>query len=84
MVQPRPPCLGMARSWSRATVTEAIALSQRIAPEHVVCDDDAVAAKLTKAGTVFVGDYSAQALGDYSTGSNHGCPPAVRHVDVAA
>ena len=56
------------------TMTEAIALSQRIAPEHVVCDDDQVAAKLTAAGTVFVGSYSAQALGDYSSGSNHVLP----------
>lgn len=56
------------------TLREAIELSQRIAPEHVVCDDDEVAAQLTCAGTVFVGDYSAQALGDYVTGSNHVLP----------
>jgi histidinol dehydrogenase len=56
------------------TMTEAIALSQQIAPEHVVCDDERVGAKLTRAGTVFIGDYSAQALGDYSTGSNHVLP----------
>ena len=30
--------------------------------------------RLTRAGTVFVGDYSAQALGDYVTGSNHVLP----------
>lgn len=56
------------------TLSESIALSQRIAPEHVVCDDDRTAAQLTRAGTVFVGDYSAQALGDYSSGSNHVLP----------
>ena len=56
------------------TLDEAIALSQRMAPEHVVCDTDAVAARLTRAGTVFVGDYSAQASGDYVTGSNHVLP----------
>jgi histidinol dehydrogenase len=56
------------------TMNEAIALSQRIAPEHVVCDDDSVAARLTTAGTVFVGSWSAQALGDYVTGSNHVLP----------
>ncbi|MDQ3420730.1 MAG: histidinol dehydrogenase [Acidobacteriota bacterium] len=56
------------------TVSEAVALSQRIAPEHVVCDDEQVAARLTNVGTVFVGDYSAQALGDYSSGSNHVLP----------
>lgn len=56
------------------TLAEAIALCQRMAPEHVVCDTDAVAARLTRAGTVFVGDYSAQASGDYATGSNHVLP----------
>ena len=56
------------------TLDEAIALSERMAPEHVVCDTDAVAARLTRAGTVFVGDYSAQACGDYVTGSNHVLP----------
>ena len=53
---------------------EAIALCQRLAPEHAVCDSDAIAARLTRAGTVFVGHYSAQACGDYMTGSNHVLP----------
>ena len=53
---------------------EAIALCQRIAPEHVVCDDSETAARLTIAGTVFVGEMTAQALGDYTTGSNHVLP----------
>jgi histidinol dehydrogenase len=57
-----------------ATLEEAIALSQRLAPEHVVCDTDAVAKRLTRAGTVFVGPLSAQACGDYITGSNHVLP----------
>jgi histidinol dehydrogenase len=56
------------------TLDEAIALSQRLAPEHVVCDSDAVARRLTRAGTVFVGPLSAQACGDYVTGSNHVLP----------
>jgi histidinol dehydrogenase len=53
---------------------EAIALCQRMAPEHVVCDSASVARRLTRAGTVFVGRYSAQAAGDYATGSNHVLP----------
>jgi histidinol dehydrogenase len=56
------------------SMNEAIALCQRAAPEHVVCDDQRCAAKLTRAGTVFVGSTSAQALGDYVTGSNHVLP----------
>jgi histidinol dehydrogenase len=53
---------------------EAIDLMQRLAPEHAVCDSEAVAARLTRSGTVFVGNYSAQASGDYVTGSNHVLP----------
>ncbi len=56
------------------TLGEAIELMQRMAPEHAVCDSEQVAARLTRAGTVFVGNYSAQASGDYVTGSNHVLP----------
>ncbi len=56
------------------SLDEAIALSERMAPEHVVCDSAAVAARLTRAGTVFVGAASVQASGDYITGSNHVLP----------
>jgi histidinol dehydrogenase len=58
------------------SIDEAVGLMQRLAPEHAVCDSNAVAARITRAGTVFVGDYSAQASGDYVTGSNHVLPTA--------
>jgi histidinol dehydrogenase len=57
-----------------STLSEAIELCNRMAPEHVVCDSDRVANRITRAGTIFVGDYSAQASGDYATGSNHVLP----------
>jgi histidinol dehydrogenase len=72
-----PAALSLSRNGGLVvsrTLDEAIALGQRLAPEHLVCDSDAVAARLTRAGTVFVGDYSAQACGDYVTGSNHVLP----------
>jgi histidinol dehydrogenase len=56
------------------SAADAVALGNRMAPEHVVCDSPAVAARLTRAGTVFVGGFSAQAAGDYVTGSNHVLP----------
>lgn len=56
------------------TLEEAFALSERMAPEHLVCDTPADARRLRRAGTVFVGSYSAQASGDYLTGSNHVLP----------
>ena len=45
-----------------------------MAPEHAVCDTQAVASRLRRAGTIFVGSLSAQACGDYATGSNHVLP----------
>ena len=53
---------------------ESIALANRLAPEHLVVDDAATAARMTTAGTIFVGAWSAQAAGDYATGSNHVLP----------
>ncbi len=53
---------------------EAIELANAIAPEHLVCDHENIAARTTRAGTVFVGPYGAQAAGDYATGSNHVLP----------
>jgi histidinol dehydrogenase len=55
------------------SVRESMALADRIAPEHLVCDDEAVAAGV-RAGATFIGRWSAQALGDYATGSNHVLP----------
>ena len=56
------------------TLDDAVALCNRIAPEHAVCENESVARRLTRAGTVFVGPYGAQAAGDYATGSNHVLP----------
>ena len=53
---------------------EAIALIARLAPEHLVCDREIDAQRCGPAGTVFVGEWSAQAAGDYGTGSNHVLP----------
>jgi len=58
------------------SLEEAVDLANRIAPEHLVCDRDSVAARVTTAGTTFVGRWSAQAAGDYTTGSNHVLPTA--------
>lgn len=58
------------------TVNEALDLGNAISPEHAVTDTRAMANRLVKAGTVFVGPYAAQAAGDYATGSNHVLPTA--------
>jgi histidinol dehydrogenase len=58
------------------TPDEALALANRIAPEHLVVDREALTRRSLTAGAVFVGPYTAQAAGDYATGSNHVLPTA--------
>jgi histidinol dehydrogenase len=53
---------------------ESIAIVNRLAPEHLVCDRHVNVDEFRAAGTVFVGAWSAQAAGDYCTGSNHVLP----------
>ncbi len=53
---------------------EAMALANRFAPEHLVVDREALARRPLVAGAVFIGAYTAQAAGDYATGSNHVLP----------
>jgi histidinol dehydrogenase len=56
--------------------TEAIAVSNQLAPEHLVVDRESLLRGPIVAGAVFVGRYTAQAAGDYATGSNHVLPTA--------
>ena len=56
------------------TADEAMALANRIAPEHLVVDREALTRRPLTAGAVFVGPYAAQAAGDYATGANHVLP----------
>jgi histidinol dehydrogenase len=53
---------------------DAAALVNRLAPEHLVCDRAGDVTRVQAAGTVFIGRWSAQAAGDYCTGSNHVLP----------
>jgi histidinol dehydrogenase len=53
---------------------DAMALANRFAPEHLVVDREALARCPLTAGAVFIGPYTAQAAGDYATGSNHVLP----------
>jgi len=56
------------------TRKDATDLVNRIAPEHLVCDRPEDVRRFEAAGTIFVGAWSAQASGDYCTGSNHVLP----------
>jgi histidinol dehydrogenase len=52
---------------------EALNIANAIAPEHITVSRQDVAA-ITSAGSIFVGDYSPQAFGDYACGPNHVLP----------
>ena len=67
---------GTAASSCAATMTEAIALANDAAAEHVVAGTEALARRVTNAGAVFVGAWTAQVAGDYAIGSNHVLPTA--------
>jgi len=58
------------------SLTEALTLANAAAPEHMVVDDERMAARITCAGSLFVGEWSAQVAGDYAIGSNHVLPTA--------
>jgi len=57
-----------------ASADAAIDLANRIAPEHLVVDREALVQRPITAGAVFIGPFTAQAAGDYATGSNHVLP----------
>jgi histidinol dehydrogenase len=56
------------------SVTEARELTNRLAPEHLTVDSTADLAWVKNAGSVFVGAYSPQSMGDYISGPNHVLP----------
>jgi histidinol dehydrogenase len=55
---------------------EAMRWVNRIAPEHLTVDDDGCVPEVCSAGSIFLGDYSPQASGDYAAGPNHVLPTA--------
>ena len=54
----------------------AMALANRFAAEHLVVDREELTRRPITAGALFIGPYTAQAAGDYATGSNHVLPTA--------
>ena len=58
-------------------IDEAIAISNRIAPEHLelsVENPEALLDSIKHAGAIFMGKYTCEALGDYCAGPNHVLP----------
>lgn len=56
---------------------DAVEVANRIAPEHLelsVADPETLCAQIRNAGAIFMGRYTAEALGDYCAGPNHVLP----------
>lgn len=83
---PRRDVAAQALAANGAIVTadsldEAVAFTRAYAPEHLsvmTAGADAVASRITTAGTTFVGPWASVAFGDYLTGANHVLPTAGR------
>jgi histidinol dehydrogenase len=81
---PRAPIAGASWRDFGAVVTtrsldEAADLANRIAAEHLellVADPEALSAKITHAGAIFLGPWTPEAIGDYIGGPNHVLPTA--------
>jgi histidinol dehydrogenase len=58
------------------SLNQACEFINRFAPEHLSLPEDGerLLPKIRAAGTVFLGPWSAQPMGDYATGSNHVLP----------
>jgi histidinol dehydrogenase len=58
-------------------IDECIALSNLYAPEHLIIAVDNAAnlvSQITNAGSIFLGNYSCESVGDYASGTNHTLP----------
>jgi histidinol dehydrogenase len=78
---PRKEMAAAALQNSRAVVIEneedALALVNEYAAEHLIISrEDAVAMteKVINAGSIFIGNYSPESVGDYASGTNHTLP----------
>jgi histidinol dehydrogenase len=59
------------------TLDEAIDLVNDYAAEHLIIsydNADAIAEKIINAGSIFIGNYSPESVGDYASGTNHTLP----------
>ena len=56
------------------SVEEAREITNRLAPEHLTVDSPEDLAWIRNAGSVFIGGYSPQPMGDYVSGPNHTLP----------
>jgi histidinol dehydrogenase len=78
---PRKDIAQKALANSKAVVvpnlSEAIDMVNEYAAEHLIIatrEADKIPDKITNAGSVFIGNYSPESVGDYASGTNHTLP----------
>lgn len=78
---PRKTIAEKALAHSRVVIfndpAEAIRFINEYAPEHLIVNTkeyETIADQITNAGSVFLGNYSPEAIGDYASGTNHTLP----------
>jgi histidinol dehydrogenase len=60
-----------------ANITEAVAVSNYYAPEHLIMQVDnarSYLAQIVNAGSIFLGPFTPESVGDYCSGTNHVLP----------
>lgn len=70
-------CLLNSRVLLLENRSDAIAFTNEYAPEHLIVntrDSEDIVAQITNAGSVFIGNFSPEAIGDYASGTNHTLP----------
>jgi len=53
---------------------QALEWTNQLAPEHLCLHDPSAMASVQNAGSIFLGPYSTESLGDYASGPNHVLP----------
>lgn len=78
---PRRELAAKALQNSRALVftaeSDIVDFTNLYAPEHLIIatrNDEALASRITTAGSVFLGNWSCESAGDYASGTNHTLP----------
>lgn len=69
--------LAHARLVQTRDLGQALEVSERYAPEHLILQtraNESLAAKVRRAGAVFLGPWAPEAAGDYASGPNHVLP----------
>lgn len=57
-----------------SSTDESMRIANLLAPEHITVSSPRDLDRIESAGSVFIGDYSPQAAGDYASGPNHVLP----------